>query len=93
MNKVQIPSTENRPSRTGTQAGQMSAGLASRPRGGKCEGRKSHAEKRPEVVAEAKRLRRASPTTGERRSRGSVASWRPRATSTSAVIGHWRHTP
>jgi hypothetical protein len=28
----------------------------------------SHAEKRPEVVAEAKRLRRASPTTGERRS-------------------------
>src|SRR5262245_65049362 len=27
---------------------------------GKCEGRKSHAEKRPEVVAEAKRLRRAS---------------------------------
>ena len=35
---------------------------------GKCEGRKSHAEKRPEVVAEAKRLRRASPTTGERRS-------------------------
>ena len=35
---------------------------------GKCEGRKSHAEKRPEVVAEARRLRRASPTTGERRS-------------------------
>jgi agmatinase len=35
---------------------------------GKCEGRKSHAEKRPEAVAEAKRLRRASPTTGERRS-------------------------
>ena len=32
---------------------------------GKCEGRKSHAEKRPEVVAEARRLRRASPTTGE----------------------------
>ena len=28
----------------------------------------SHAEKRPEVVAEAKRLRRTSPTTGERRS-------------------------
>ena len=35
---------------------------------GKCEGRKSHAEKRPEVVAEARRLRRANPTTGERRS-------------------------
>jgi hypothetical protein len=35
---------------------------------GKCEGRKSHAEKRPEVVAEARRLRRASPTNGERRS-------------------------
>lgn len=35
---------------------------------GKCEGRKAHAEVRPEVVAEAKRLRRASPKTGERRS-------------------------
>ena len=33
---------------------------------GKCEGRKAHAEIRPEVVAEAKRLRRASPKTGER---------------------------
>jgi len=35
---------------------------------GKCEGRKSHAELRPDVVAEAKRLHRASPKTGERRS-------------------------
>jgi DNA invertase Pin-like site-specific DNA recombinase len=35
---------------------------------GKCDGRKSHAELRPHVVLEAKRLRRASPTTGERRS-------------------------
>ena len=35
---------------------------------GKCEGRKPHGELRPEVVAECKRLRRASPTTGERRS-------------------------
>ncbi len=34
----------------------------------KVEGRKSHAEIRPEVVAMAKRLRRASPKTGERRS-------------------------
>jgi DNA invertase Pin-like site-specific DNA recombinase len=33
---------------------------------GKCEGRKPHAELRPEVVAEAKRLRRASLKTGER---------------------------
>ena len=33
---------------------------------GKCEGRKSHAEVNPDVVAEAKRLRRASPKTGER---------------------------
>jgi DNA invertase Pin-like site-specific DNA recombinase len=32
----------------------------------KVEGRKSHAELRPEVVAEAKRLRRANPKTGER---------------------------
>jgi DNA invertase Pin-like site-specific DNA recombinase len=35
---------------------------------GKCEGRKSFAEAKPEVVALAKRLRRASPKTGERRS-------------------------
>ena len=33
---------------------------------GKVEGRKSHLEARPEVVAEAKRLHRASPKTGER---------------------------
>ncbi len=33
---------------------------------GKCEGRKPHAEIRPDVVAEAKRLRRASPKTGDR---------------------------
>jgi DNA invertase Pin-like site-specific DNA recombinase len=33
---------------------------------GKCEGRKAHAEKRPEIVAEAKRLRRANPVTGKR---------------------------
>lgn len=35
---------------------------------GKCEGRKAHRDVRPEVVAIAKRLRRASPKTGERRS-------------------------
>lgn len=35
---------------------------------GKCEGRKAHSQVRPEVVAEVKRLRRASPKTGERRS-------------------------
>ena len=33
---------------------------------GKCEGRKSHAELHPDVVAEVKRLRRASPKTGAR---------------------------
>ena len=33
---------------------------------GHCEGRKGHATLRPETVAEAKRLRRASPKTGER---------------------------
>ena len=32
----------------------------------KGEGRKAHAELHPDVVAEAKRLRRASPKTGER---------------------------
>jgi DNA invertase Pin-like site-specific DNA recombinase len=41
---------------------------------GKCGGRKSHAEKHPEVVAEAKRLRRASPKTGERRSLRKISS-------------------
>ena len=41
---------------------------------GKCEGRKSHAELRPEVVGEAKRLHRASPKTGERRSLRKIAA-------------------
>ena len=35
---------------------------------GKCEGRKSHAEKRPGAVALAKKLHRASPKTGKRTS-------------------------
>ena len=35
---------------------------------GRYVGRKSHAEKRPNVVAEAKRLYRANPKTGNRRS-------------------------
>jgi DNA invertase Pin-like site-specific DNA recombinase len=35
---------------------------------GKCEGRKGFAEMNPELVALVKRLRRASPKTGERRS-------------------------
>src|SRR5262249_140173 len=35
---------------------------------GKCEGRKSHVEKRPEAVLAAKRLRRGSPLNGKRRS-------------------------
>ena len=51
------------------------AGLVAKLRGarerqrrerGKCEGRKSHAEARPDVVKLAKRLRRASPKTGDR---------------------------
>ena len=33
---------------------------------GKCEGRKPHGELRPEAVAMAKRLHRASPKTGAR---------------------------
>lgn len=40
---------------------------------GKCEGRKSHSELAPATVALAKRLRRASPRTGERRSLRKVA--------------------
>lgn len=39
----------------------------------KVEGRKSHAEARPEVVREAKRLRRASPKDGKRRSFRQIA--------------------
>ena len=35
---------------------------------GKCEGRKTHAEKRPGAVALAKKLHRASPKTGKRMS-------------------------
>jgi len=35
---------------------------------GKCEGRKTHAEKRPGTVALAKKLHRASPKTGKRMS-------------------------
>jgi hypothetical protein len=33
---------------------------------GKCEGRKSHAERNPELVALAKRLRRERPKGGQR---------------------------
>jgi len=40
---------------------------------GHCEGRKAHAEDRPKVVREAKRLRRANPKTGERRSYRQIA--------------------
>lgn len=35
---------------------------------GKCEGRKSHAESRPEIIREVRRLARRSPKTGKRRS-------------------------
>jgi DNA invertase Pin-like site-specific DNA recombinase len=41
---------------------------------GKCEGRKSHAEMRPDAVREAKRLHRASPKNGERRSLRKIAA-------------------
>jgi hypothetical protein len=37
-------------------------------------GRRSHIEARPEVMAEAKRLHRASPNTGERRSLRKIAA-------------------
>jgi DNA invertase Pin-like site-specific DNA recombinase len=45
-----------------------------RATGVKVEGRKGHAELRPEVVKEAKRLHRASPKTGKRRSFREIAS-------------------
>ena len=57
---------------------------------GKCEGRKSHAEKRPEVVAEARRLRRASPTTGERRSLQRIS--RELEDGSDAARGAWPST-
>lgn len=41
---------------------------------GKCEGRKSHGEARPEVVAMARKLRRKSPSTGKRRSYREIAA-------------------
>lgn len=41
---------------------------------GKCEGRKSHAEARPEAVALAKRLHRRNPKTGQRRSLRAIAT-------------------
>ena len=41
---------------------------------GKCEGRKPHGELRPEAVALAKRLHRASPKTGKRVSLRKIAA-------------------
>ena len=41
---------------------------------GKCEGRKPHVELRPEAVALAKRLHRASPKTGRRMSLRKIAT-------------------
>ena len=41
---------------------------------GKCEGRKPHVELRPEAVALAKRLHRASPKTGKRMSLRKIAA-------------------
>jgi hypothetical protein len=45
-----------------------------RARDGKCEGRRSHLEMKPEMVALAKRLRRRNPKTGERRSLRAIAA-------------------
>jgi DNA invertase Pin-like site-specific DNA recombinase len=52
-----------------------------RATGKKVEGRKSHLERRPEVVREAKRLRRASPLNGKRRSFRKISK-------ELAVMGH-----
>jgi DNA invertase Pin-like site-specific DNA recombinase len=41
---------------------------------GKCEGRKSHAEMRPDLVREVHRLRRQSPRTGAKRSYREIAT-------------------
>lgn len=45
-----------------------------RKKTGRCEGRKSHATLRPDIVAVAKRLRRASPKTGERLSYRNISA-------------------
>jgi DNA invertase Pin-like site-specific DNA recombinase len=45
-----------------------------RARDGKCEGRKSHVEMNPELVALVKKLRRRNPKTGERKSLRAIAS-------------------
>jgi DNA invertase Pin-like site-specific DNA recombinase len=45
-----------------------------RVRDGKCEGRRSHIEINPELVALAKRLRRRNPKTGERKSLRAIAA-------------------
>jgi hypothetical protein len=45
-----------------------------RVRDAKCEGRRSHREMNPELVALVKRLRRRNPKTGERRSLRSIAA-------------------
>ena len=45
-----------------------------RARDGKCEGRRSHLEIDPKLVALAKRLRRRNPKTGERKSLRVIAA-------------------
>src|SRR5262245_29389423 len=45
-----------------------------RARDGKCEGRRSHLEMNPELVALVKNLRRRNPKTGERKSLRSIAA-------------------
>jgi DNA invertase Pin-like site-specific DNA recombinase len=45
-----------------------------RARDGKCEGRRSHLEMKPDMVAIAKRLHRRNPKTGERRSLRAIAA-------------------
>ena len=44
-----------------------------RDRGQKCEGRKSLAEQHPELIREARRLRRRSPKSGKQRSYRTIA--------------------
>lgn len=50
------------------------ARMRKRTETGKCEGRKSYQELNPEMVREAKRLRRKSPKTGKQRSLDKVAA-------------------
>jgi hypothetical protein len=70
----QVPGAIAQLEKASTVAKLKAARDRKRARDGKCEGRKSHVEMNPELVALAKRLRRRNPKTGERKSLRSIAA-------------------